>query len=120
MTDTPKRPIILVLEDEIKWQSIITGVSDNMGFDCELISSITEFKEKFKKDAYKAVILDNQVDDGEALLRCDLAQWVRKEDQNVPMALNSLSEVWQLAKEVGACNLNKNPMRLRDFLHKIQ
>lgn len=118
--DTIKRPLILVLEDEVKHQSVIFGVADNMGFDCELATSVAEFTEKFAKGRYKAVILDNCVKDGEALTRYDLAQWVRKEDPDVHMALNSLSDVFQLAKEVKASNLKKNAMELRYFLYGIR
>lgn len=120
MTDMPKRSLILVLEDEAKWQLLISDAIESMGFDCEIVPSISEFCEKWAKGRYKAVILDNCVQDGEALLRTDLPVRVRREDSDVLIAFNSLSEVASLAATVGASNLRKDSMRLMDFLYRMK
>lgn len=119
MTESPKRPLILVLEDELRWQLLISGAITDAGFDCEIVSSISEFCGKWTRGRYKAVILDNCVQDGEALLRTDLPVRVRREDPDVLIAFNSLSEVSALSAVVGASNLCKDPMILRDFLYRI-
>jgi len=117
----PAHPFkILVLEDEILWQSIIFGVSDNEGFECEIVPSIAEFTEIFKKGLYKAVILDNLVKDGEALGRANLVLWIREEDPEVKIAFNSSSAAFsKLAETVGAWNICKDPMELRNFLREM-
>lgn len=120
MTDSLKKPLILVLEDEAKWQLLISEAINSKGFDCEVVPSISEFCKKWTKGRYKAVILDNCVQDGEALLRTDLPVRVRREDPDVLIAFNSLSEVASLAVAVGASNLWKNPERLDSFLYRMK
>ena len=127
MVDLPKRQLILVLEDEAVWQTIIIGVCDNEGVDCEIVPTIAEFTESFKKGRYKAVILDNRVKDGAALERNNtapekpnLAEWVRKEDSVVWIALNSNSSFFKLSEAVRAWDIRKDPMELRNFLREIK
>lgn len=117
------RPLILVLEDEEKWQLLISDTILSMGFvrsEYEMVPSISEFCERWAKGKYKAVILDNCVQDGEALLRTDLPIRVRREDSDVLIAFNSLSEVSNLAATVGASNLRKDSTNLREFLYQIK
>lgn len=120
MPDSTKRPLILVLEDESKWQAVISDAIAHAGFDCEIVPSISEFCQKWAKGRYKAVILDNCVQDGEALLRTDLPVRVRREDPDVLIAFNSLSEVSSLAASVRASNLWKKPERLESFLRLMK
>ncbi len=117
--DIPKRPVkILVLEDNFQWQTIIREVARVCGItNVVIVDSIQGFRDKFSPGEFRAVLLDNQVIDGEAI-RKGLAEWVRWHDDGIRIGLISGSNL-QTAPMTRAVYLGKNDSNINDFLREI-
>lgn len=114
-----KRPAkILVLEDNQAWQAIIREVAHGHGIqDVVIVDSIQGFREKFSPCEFRAVLLDNQVRDGEAI-RKGLAEWVRWHDDDIRIGLISGSDL-PVAATTKAVYIGKNDSNMNDFFREL-
>lgn len=81
---------------------------------CDFTTSIPEFKMKFAKEKYQAVILSGELLEDENLMK-ELARWIRSNNLETRIGLNSSEYSDSLAKEVGAANLVKEPDKIKHF-----
>lgn len=114
---------ILLLEDDLMWQDLIISLANEYGIsDVLAVNSISRFRSAFKVGEFRAVLLDNQVIDGEAIRKERLPQYIHSQDETVRIGLIS---GWGIINELDKSNLprteflGKEPSRIKEFLYGI-
>lgn len=116
---------ILILEDCPIIQGVITGLINWLNkrnkrtkIAVKFTDSIIFFKQSFFFGRYNAVILDDEVADGNAF-SSEVPEWIIKMGRETAIGLNSVKYYKGLAERVNGTDLEKDPDLILAFLMKL-
>lgn len=111
---------IMIAEDSKIWQGLLRILLK--GHELVFVQSIGELKQMGREIAqgtFGAIILDDNLLDGSCFLS-GAAQWVREQNADIRIALNSTGPCPDLVDWIGATDLAKNLTNIQTWLATIQ